>query len=37
MNDKWSEIKIFEGYDDSDSTYLYIKLSGMSNDLKLQN
>jgi len=35
MSDKWSEIKIFEGYDDSDSTYLYIKLSGMPNDLKM--
>ena len=33
--DKWSEIKIFEGYDDSDSTFLYIKLSGMPNDLKM--
>ena len=35
MNDKWSEIKIFEGYDDSDSTYLFIKLTGMANDLKM--
>ena len=33
--DKWSEIKIFEGYSDSDSTYLYIKLFGMPNDLKM--
>ena len=35
MNDKWSEIKIFEGYDDSDSTYLFIKLTGIPNDLKM--
>ena len=33
--DKWSENKIFEGYDDSDSTYLFIKLSEITNDLKM--
>ena len=33
--DKWSENKIFEGYDDSDRTYLFIRLSGMPNDLKM--
>jgi hypothetical protein len=32
--DKWSEIVIFESYDDSDDTYLFLKLEGMS-ELKM--
>ena len=32
--DKWSEIVIFESYDDSDDTYLLLKLEGMS-ELKM--
>ena len=33
--DKWSEIQIFESYDDSNSTYLFMRLSGMQNALKM--
>ena len=33
--DAWSEVYIFENYDDSDSQFLTIKLSGMTSSLKM--
>ena len=33
--DKWSDVQIFESYDDTDSTFLFLSLAGLEDELKM--